>query len=197
MMTTQQRDATLADPAPDLPAEEKMQAILMQRAQKLAQPIAQAEDDADSMRVLTLEIGGEYYAIDGSAVVEVQPAGTIVAIPGTPGIWLGLVNLRGRLYPVLDLGRLLGELGLHAPSRGGHAGAHLVLTKAAGLTIALSVDSVLSVRQVARAALLPPVTGRPNSEASPVLGLTDDLVALLAVEKLFRQIAPAQAANPV
>ena len=120
MMTTQQRDATLADPAPDLPAEEKMQAILMQRAQKLAQPIAQADDDAGSMRVLTLEIGGEYYAIDGSAVVEVQPANTIVAIPGTPGIWLGLVNLRGRLYPVLDLGRLLGELGLHAPSRGGH-----------------------------------------------------------------------------
>ena len=60
MMTTQQRDATLADPAPDLPAEEKMQAILMQRAQKLAQPIAQAEDDADSMRVLTLEIGGDF-----------------------------------------------------------------------------------------------------------------------------------------
>lgn len=197
MMTTQQRDATLAGPVPDLPAEQKMQAILMQRAQKLAQPIAQAEDDTDSMRVLTLEIGGERYAIDGSAVVEVQPAGTIVAIPGTPGIWLGLVNLRGRLYPVLDLGRMLAELGLHAPSRGGRAGAHLVLAKAAGLTIALSVDSVLSVRQVARGELLPPVTGRPNSDASPVLGLTDDLVALLDVEKLFRSIAPAQPANPV
>ena len=196
-MTNPQRDATLAGPAPDLPTEQKMQAILMQRAQKLAQPIAQAEEGAGTLRVLTLKIGGECYAIDSSAVVEVQPAGTIVAIPGTPCIWLGLVNLRGRLYPVLDLARFLGQLALHAPSQGACAGAYLVLAKAAGLTIALSVERVLAVRQVARAALLPPVAGRPDCDGSPVLGLTDDLVALLDVERLFRNIAPAQPANPV
>ncbi len=196
-MTNQQHGATLAGPALDLPGEQNVQAILMQRAQKLAQPIAQAEEGADILRVITLEIGDESYAIDSNAIVEVQPAGPIVAIPGTSGIWLGLVNLRGRLYPVLDLGCLLAQFTLHAPSPRGRAGAHLVLTKAAGLTIALSVDSVLGVRQVARGALLPPVTGRLDGNGSPVLGLTDDLVALLDVERLFRTLAPAQPANPV
>ncbi len=168
-----------------------VQAILAARARKLAQPLAAPEAREECHRVLVMAVDGERFAIDSSAAIEVQTGGHIVAIPGVAAIWLGLVNLRGRLYPVLDLGRLLAQLHLHAPPAGMRGPGQLVLAAGAGLTLALHVDSVETVRQVARATLLPSVSGHLEAERSPVIGMTDDLVVLLDVDSLFRNAAPA------
>lgn len=170
---------------------EPAQAILIARARKLAQPLAAPEAGEECRRVLVMAVDGERYAIDSSAAIEVQTGGHIVAIPGVASIWLGLVNLRGRLYPVLDLGRLLAQLHLHAPPESTRGMGQLVLATGAGLTLALHVDSVETVRQVSRTALLPSVSGHVEGESSPVIGMTDDLVALLDVDTLFRNAAAA------
>lgn len=170
---------------------DSVQAILAARARKLAQPLAAPEAREECRRVLVMAVAGERFAIDSSAAIEVQTGGHIVAIPGVASMWLGLVNLRGRLYPVLDLGRLLAQLHLHAPPAGMRGTGQLVLATGAGLTLALHVDSVETVRQLARSALLPSVSGHPEMEGSPVIGMTDDLVVLLDVDVLFRNAAPA------
>lgn len=172
--------------APDDPT----QAILAARARKLAQPLAAPETSEEHRRLLVMAIDGERCAIDSSAAIEVQTSGHIVAIPGIAGMWLGLVNLRGHLYPVLDLARLLAHLRLHAPPAEPCHSGQLVLVRGGGFTVALRVDRVESVRQLAQASLLPPVSGGPYTEGSPVLGMTDDLVVLLDVDVLIRNAAP-------
>jgi purine-binding chemotaxis protein CheW len=172
-------------------ANDPVQAILAARARKLAQPLAAPEAREECRRVLVMAVGGEHYAIDSNAAVEVQTGGHIVAIPGVASMWLGLVNLRGRLYPVLDLGRLLAQLRLHTPPSGGRGPGQLVLANGAGLTLALHVDNVETVRQLARGTLLPSVSGHLEIDSSPVVGMTDDLVVLLDVDILFRNAAPA------
>lgn len=165
----------------------ELQQIFAARARRLAQPLARTAGDFTEQQALVILSAGERFAIDSHCVIEVHPAGRIVPVPGTPEIWRGLVNLRGRLYPVLDIGRLLAQLQLRSPEETARAPARLVLARAADLTVALCVDEVQSVRTLERGALLPPVVDA--SEGAPVLGMTDDLVVLLDLAALLRQVS--------
>ncbi len=175
--------ATVADPGVETDAE--LQQIFAERARRLAQPLARTTGDFTEQQALVMLSAGERFAIDSHCVIEVHPVGRIVPVPGTQEIWRGLVNLRGRLYPVLDIGRLLAQLQLRAPEERASAPARLVLARAADLTVALCVDEVQSVRALGQDALLPPVVDA--SEGAPVLGMTDDLVVLLDLAALLRQ----------
>jgi|GEM_PF-651047 len=182
-------DATpLAPPPENLGVDAELHAIFAARAHRLAQPVVQHIDDASLRQVLIVLIAGERYAIDSRHVVEVQATGRIVPVPGLGEQWRGLVNVRGRLYATLDLGRFLAQLHLHTPGAAPRSEGRFVLTRSAGLTIALFVDEVQSVRQVAESAVLPPLAGALEGERTPVIGLTDDLVVLLDVDALFQLV---------
>ena len=60
-----------------------------------------------------------------------------------------MANLRGRLFPVLDLQFYLVDIGLLHARAAATVEQRIVLVTAAGLTIALLVDDVPAVRGVA------------------------------------------------
>src|SRR5882672_6593162 len=53
--------------------------------------------------ILLFEIGGERYGLPSVDVRELVRAVTIVPLPRAPAIVEGLINLRGRIVPVLDV----------------------------------------------------------------------------------------------
>ena len=59
-------------------------------------------------RALLLPCGADWYAVGLASVEEVVEGVRVTRLPGAPAAALGVVNVRGRVVPVLDLGLLLG-----------------------------------------------------------------------------------------
>ena len=185
----------------DLPNETDphTQTILEARAQALAQPPPTAPAE-DVMSLVVLALGAEKYGIDIRSVVEIQPAGPITRLPGVPPMWLGLTNLRGRLYPVLDLCHYLSLNRLPTPEAtrrlvlvvgSGEAGVKEVGVKEDGfmevgfMEVGFIVDDAPHVRQVSLSDLSAPLV-ESAGQSGVMMGITADLLTVLDVDKLLR-----------
>jgi chemotaxis-related protein WspB len=61
------------------------------------------------MMLLTFTAAGETYALDVAGVVELVPRVGLRAVPHAPAELAGLLEYRGGVVPVIDLGILLGS----------------------------------------------------------------------------------------
>ena len=85
-------------PSPLSPKE-----ILASRARELARvPESQRLSQA-SLEILEFRVAHERYALEARYVREVHPFKELTPLPFTPPFLLGIVNLRGRILPVMDL----------------------------------------------------------------------------------------------
>lgn len=66
---------------------------------------AAAEQDADDRveKYLTFHIGNEEYGLEILKVIEIIGLSSITDVPRTPPFVKGVINLRGRIIPVVDL----------------------------------------------------------------------------------------------
>src|SRR5688572_24011231 len=87
-----------------------VQSILLARARELARP-PQAETRGETVELVVLALGAERYGVSSQNVQAVHALAGLTPAPGLPPFWAGLVNLRGRLVPVLNLRRYLGLAG--------------------------------------------------------------------------------------
>jgi chemotaxis signal transduction protein len=154
--------------------QDQVRQVLEERARALARPPAD-QADGDAVELVVLTVGVERFGVDVRLVREVRPLAGLAPVPGTPGWWAGLVNLRGSLCPVLSLERYL-RAGRAAPDADGQAPGVLVVVTAP-FTAALLVDAAAEVRRVAPATLRS-VTGATGDPAA-AQAVTDDLVQVL------------------
>ena len=155
-----------------------IQRILEERARALAQP-PETEAALEGVGVVVVRLGTERYGVDMKYVQEIRPLHSLTRVPGTPPFYAGLVNLRGRLYPVLDLHRYLA-----LPETGATENSKLVLVSAAGLEMCLRVDDVLGVQPVAESDVKPLLEASSNRRES-ISCVTSDLVSILDLDALL------------
>jgi purine-binding chemotaxis protein CheW len=67
-----------------------------------SEPIA-ASTDARSGKYLTFQLGNEEFGVRVLKVREIMGIQEITAVPQTPGHVKGVINLRGKVVPVIDL----------------------------------------------------------------------------------------------
>lgn len=159
-------------------AGEDVEKILRQRARALARPPADPIVEAVS-DMAVLEVAGERYALEVSYIAGVLPSVPVTPVPNIPAVWAGLINVRGRIYAVLDLVRYL-ELSGAIPEDAGR----LVLIASGHATIAVLVDAVSQIRSVTLSDVRPPVSRAPGR--TPVVkGVTPDMVAILDPEVML------------
>ena len=58
---------------------------------------------ADELQLVVFDLAGEHYCVDIESVREIIRAQEITHIPGAPDAVEGVINLRGRVIPVVDL----------------------------------------------------------------------------------------------
>lgn len=166
---------------------EAEQRILEERARRLAQP-PETPVTGETMDLVVLVLGAERYGVNVRSVQEVLPFDEVTPLPGAPSFWAGLVNLRGHLYPLLDLGRFL-DLPARPPTEKANETARVarkvVLVAAHGLEIGLLVDDVPAVRQVLRSEIGAPLVESANPARALTTGVTSDLLAVLNIEALL------------
>jgi purine-binding chemotaxis protein CheW len=62
-----------------------------------------AVDHSKDLKFLHFELAGEYYGLDILKIMEINGMMDITAVPQTPQFMKGLINLRGKVIPVIDL----------------------------------------------------------------------------------------------
>jgi purine-binding chemotaxis protein CheW len=137
------------------------------------------------------EVGGRVIAIDVVNVREVVRWQPVTPLPKSPSLIDGVVDLRGALVPVVDLGRALNERKVEPSSA-----TRIVVTETNGLIVGLMVDSAIEVLQVSAASMEDPpllathagyeavraVIRRPDSEPIVVLSLE------YLIESVYRSV---------
>lgn len=120
-------------------ATPEQRAIFRARATALREASASDEDE-ERLALAVLELGGEYFGVELSAVQEfcniVQPS----PIPCCPPHILGAMNLRGNLFTLLDLRAAL-NLSRSRPEQGGKA----VIARLGEQAVGIAVDEVHDV----------------------------------------------------
>lgn len=162
-----------------LPPDE-VRRILEARARALAVADTSTEAAGDAYSMIVVAAGGERCGIELSLVQEIDIVGVVTPVPGIPEFWRGIVNLRGSVYPVLDLAH---HLGFGEVKRDGEA--RVVLVAASGMRVGLLVDDVCEIRSVPVEQVGPVVSEGLATDEDVFSGVTDDLVTLLDVQRLL------------
>lgn len=139
-------------------------------------------------RYLTFRIGDEAYGVDVLVVQEIIRSTAITVVPQLPAHLRGVINLRGRIVPVVDLRRRFGL----APSPE-NARACIVVVQlrsaARGLVpIGFLVDVVEEVLTLAAADFSPPPALGCVAEVSFLRGLArvgGEVKTLLDIERVL------------
>ncbi|HEY7629747.1 MAG TPA: chemotaxis protein CheW [Thermoleophilaceae bacterium] len=181
------QDFTPAAPVAELPLEqavaqpavEDITPILEERAAALARSSDDEETSGETIGMVVLVVGEERYGVDVQDVQEIEPLDKITPIPGTPAFWSGVVNLRGSMYPVLDIERYLG-----LPASAEVENPKVALVSRGGLSVGLLVDEVAEIRKVRSSEIGPPVADG-LSKAEVVRGVTPDMLSVLDLEALL------------
>ncbi len=96
-----------------------------------------ATEDDLSGRFLTYYIGNALYGIELMNVTEIISVQPITRVPGLPAYVRGVINLRGKILPVVDA-----RLKLNSPPREYDAFTCIVVLSVGGLQVGLIVDRV-------------------------------------------------------
>lgn len=104
-------------------------------------------------------VGGDCFAVPAEYVAEVLRDGRITRVPRAPDAVIGLVHLRGRIVPVIDMLRHLGLAAAAAPT----SRTHLVI-RLQDDWYSLLVDEMLDVVEVNERRVEP--CSRPVAEAA-------------------------------
>lgn len=106
-------------------------------------------------RWLRLRCGAQAYALELLKVQEVVLPVPLLPLRGTPSAMLGIMNLRGQVVPVMDLGIHLGA----GPAQE-DANTRIVVLEEDGETMGLRVSAVEDVANLTDSQIEPPDTAR-------------------------------------
>lgn len=89
------------------------------------------------------EVGGALYAIDVTYLREVVRWQPVTPLPKAPPLIEGVIDLRGSVVPVVDLGRALGRKPIEAGPQ-----ARIAVSEVDGLVVGLAVNAAVEVLSV-------------------------------------------------
>jgi purine-binding chemotaxis protein CheW len=154
--------------------------ILQTRARALARKPPSASAEGAMLELLEFRLASERYAVESRLVQEVHPLRDLTPLPCTPPFVLGIVNVRGRILPVLDLKKFFG-----LPEQGLTDLHRFIRVSGNELELGLLADVIVGIRSVAADSLqtsLPTLTG---IRADYLKGISDERLVVLDVDRIL------------
>jgi purine-binding chemotaxis protein CheW len=132
-------------------------------------------------------LGDEEFGIDIQRVQEINRMIDITKIPNAPQFVEGVVNLRGKIIPVVSLRTRLnfGQVEADKSTR-------IMIVEVEGKTLGFIVDSVSEVLRIDDAKIEPPPSlagGNESAYMEGVINLADRILILLNLTVLFEGVA--------
>ncbi len=142
-----------------------------------------ASVNKEVLQLVSFNLGQEEYAVDILKVQEINRLVDITSMPNSPFYMEGVINLRGKVIPVINLRK---KFGLENREMDSHS---RIIVVDVGETIGLIVDSVSEVLRLSSDTVEPApemITSECSSEYIKGVGkLEDRLLILLDIEKLL------------
>ena len=135
-------------------------------------------------RTLLFRVAGDVYGCDIDTVREIIPYRRATRLPGAPPYVQGLINLRGTIVTVLDLGTRLDPT--RPPMRDG--GGSIILAEHGARVVGVAVDEVMDVQAIAEEQV---EAANGNAAGGLVRGLghlEDGVVVLIDIHMLVTQV---------
>ena len=141
----------------------------------------EAEDQL--LQLVSFKIGEEEFGIEILRVREINRMITVTRIPNSPVYIDGVINLRGKVIPVIDLRSCLG-----LKRRDHDKDTRIVITELDDKVVGFVVDTVSKVLRIPRSVTEPPplITTGINAEYITAVGkLEDRMITLLDLNKIL------------
>jgi purine-binding chemotaxis protein CheW len=143
------------------------------------------------LQLVSFNIGDEEFGVDILSVQEINRMMEVTRVPNAPEFVDGVINLRGKVIPVIDLRRRFGM------ERKGHdKNTRIIVVELAGKVVGFVVDAVREVLRIPRSVTEPPpaLGGSLKEDYITAVGKLDDrLLILLDLEKVLTENEMASA----
>ncbi len=143
----------------------------------------QKKQDIELLQLVTFSIGDEEFGVDILKVQEIIRTMEITKVPRAPAFVEGVINLRGKVIPIIDLRK---RFGLQA--RGHDKNTRIIVIEISAMIVGFVVDSVSEVLRIPAGTVEPPppvVAGLESEYISGVGKLEDRLLILLDLNHLL------------
>ena len=140
-------------------------------------------EDTQKGRFLTFAIGKEVYGIEIKYVTEIINIQKITEVPELPEYIKGIINLRGKIIPVLDV-----RLRFRKEAKEYNDRTCIVVVDIEDISVGLIVDSVSEVTSITENDIVPPPdtnTGFNNRYIKGIGKVGDEVRLLLDCGKLL------------
>jgi purine-binding chemotaxis protein CheW len=139
------------------------------------------------LQTVSFMLGAEEFGVDIHKVQEINRMADITRIPEAPSYVAGIVNLRGKIVPVVSLRARFGmeQLAYDKNTR-------IIVCDTDGLVIGLIVDAVSEVLRIPAETLEEPpaaVRGGGREYLSGIIKLQDRLLLFLDITRLTSELA--------
>lgn len=143
--------------------------------------------DSEVLQFVTFTLNNEAYAVDILNVQEINRITEITKVPNAPSHVEGVVNLRGKVIPVINLRKKF-----HFKDKPADYTSRIIIMGINGITNGLIVDSVSEVLRVPANIIEPAPTMSSELSSKYIKGIAkmdDRLIILLDIDKLIGNTA--------
>jgi chemotaxis signal transduction protein len=163
--------------------ESEKEAIFLERANRLAQPIIKLEENREEM-ILVFCIGQEKYAIEMQNVIRILEKRKVTPFPFFPPIFSGLLYYDGTLFPVIVPKNVL-----QSESESESVSCHIILIQCFEKSIAFPVDEIIGRFPYKKEKKLVQLYVNKQKHRSIVDGVYDRDISVISMKKLFEIMA--------
>ena len=153
--------------------------VSTEKAQALTR--ATEVETGETMQFVVFSLANETYGIPTNYVKEVQPLGDVSPVPCTPDFVVGVINIRGSIYSVVDIRQFLG-----VPEQEVTDLTKVILVDAAGLEVGVLADDVSGSMNIAMAEIKPSLAAQATIKEEYIQGVTKDMLIILNLDTLMR-----------
>ena len=144
------------------------------------------QDDAGTLlQLVTFTISQEEFGLDILRVQEIIRTMDITKVPRAPEFVEGVINLRGKVIPIIDLRRRFGM-----GSKAHDSQTRIIVVEIQSMIVGFVVDSVSEVLRISSSTVEPPppvASGNESEYISGVGKLQDRLLILIDLDKLLSE----------
>ncbi|GAB1372126.1 chemotaxis protein CheW [Candidatus Kapaibacterium sp.] len=143
----------------------------------------QKDAQDDILQLVSFNIGEEEFGVDILKVQEIIRLVEITRVPNAPDFVEGVINLRGKVIPVIDLRKRLGLSSIAANSD-----TRIVVVEIDTKIIGFLVDCVNEVLRISKSITEPPpaiIAGIDADYITAIGKLEDRILILLDLEKIL------------
>ena len=145
--------------------------------------VATNEATSTEQQLVSFDLATESYGVDIGAVREIIRLQKITNVPRTPEFVEGVINLRGKVIPVVDLRKRFG-----LPVGDQSAENRIVVVDIGGQDIGVIVDAVNEVLRIFSDSVEPPSSVITTADSDYLMGIAkvdDKLLILLDLESVL------------